>query len=214
MRQTVVFDFDGTVADTLPICYYAFQQVFRAFDGRQLQEAEIQRMFGPSEAGIIRQNLANQAQVADAISQYYRHYEEKHKDYVPVFAPIRELLRDMKGVGFHIAIWTGKGRQSLDISLRELALNDLFDQIVTGDDVIFPKPHPEGLHFIMQQLKCRSEDVTMVGDSDADIEAGNRANVRSVRVEWFPHASPREFRATPDHVFQEVDQLRRLLGLD
>jgi pyrophosphatase PpaX len=57
MIKTIIFDFDGTLANTLPICYFAFQCVFSEFDHKALSPHEIKAMLGPSETGIIRTNL-------------------------------------------------------------------------------------------------------------------------------------------------------------
>lgn len=57
--RAVIFDFDGTLANTLPICFYAFQHVFKEFDNKDLSSEEIKAMFGPSETGIIRDNLSH-----------------------------------------------------------------------------------------------------------------------------------------------------------
>jgi pyrophosphatase PpaX len=212
VKKAVVFDFDGTVADTLPVCFYAFQQVFRKFDGRELTKEEILAMFGPSEADIIGQNLTNQSEITNAISYYYQSYQEKHNEYVRPFTSLHDLLLDMKKAGYQIAIFTGKGRRSLDISLNQLKLN-LFDILIAGDDVTQPKPDPQGLFIIMEELDSQPRDIIMIGDSDADIEAGMRANVQTVRVEWLPSALPRSFRRKPDYVFTEVKELRSLLGV-
>ncbi|WP_081742054.1 MULTISPECIES: HAD hydrolase-like protein [Bacillaceae] len=55
--KAVLFDFDGTLADTLPVCFLAFESVFKKFDERDVTTEEIKSMFGPSETGIIRENL-------------------------------------------------------------------------------------------------------------------------------------------------------------
>ncbi|HLS10243.1 HAD hydrolase-like protein [Lentibacillus sp.] len=41
--KAIIFDFDGTLADTLPVCYRAFQDVFRTFDGRELSDDDLHR---------------------------------------------------------------------------------------------------------------------------------------------------------------------------
>lgn len=213
MTKTVVFDFDGTLADTLPICYYAFQEVFRTYDKHDLSDAEIHNMFGPSEIGIIQQNLANQDHVNEAISLYYRVYADKHKELVKVSLPIIDLLADIKNSGYKIAIFTGKGRRSLDISLEKLEFNDLFDISVTGDDVVNPKPDPEGLYLIMKALDSLPTETVMVGDGDADVEAGKRGGVRTVRVEWLPNVAHTNFRTVPDYVISNVKGFLGLIGL-
>jgi len=57
--KAIIIDFDGTLANTLPNCYYAFQNVFKQFDNKVLTSEEIKAMFGPLETGIIRENLIN-----------------------------------------------------------------------------------------------------------------------------------------------------------
>lgn len=51
----IIFDFDGTIADTLPLCFYSFKEIFRKYNQRDLSSEEVLDMFGPSEVGIIQQ---------------------------------------------------------------------------------------------------------------------------------------------------------------
>lgn len=211
MSPVVVFDFDGTVADTLPLCYYAFQQVFRTFDQRELTAEDVAGMFGPPETGILNQHLANQARMADAVEWYYRTYEDSHQTHVIPFEPVHQLLQDLNRDGYRLAVCTGKGRRGLEISLHQLGLQGLFEVTITGDDVAEPKPHPEGLLAIMQRMPRDGGAMLMVGDSDADIEAAKRAGIQSVRVDWFS-SIPREFQTAPDYVCGTVDALRAILA--
>ena len=71
----IIFDFDGTIADTLPICLHSFRRVFHEFDDRSLTDQEIKAMFGPSEVGIIELNLRRKEFVPQAIEAYYAHYQ-------------------------------------------------------------------------------------------------------------------------------------------
>lgn len=212
--KAVIFDFDGTVADTLPICYYAFQQVFLEYDGRDLTPTQIREMFGPPEAEILERRLANQSDIDGAIHDYYRHYEDKHTTYTTLSEPMRRLLVDLREAGFKTGIFTGKGRRSLDISLQKLSLNGLFDVMVAGDDVAKPKPDPEGLHWILAHLGIRPDEVVFLGDSDVDVEAGKRAGVHTVGVQWLPEYVAEVFHSKPDFVFREIDDCRRFLNLN
>ncbi len=210
MADVVVFDFDGTVADTMPVCVGAFQHIFRLFDQRYVSEREVIAMFGPPEAGIITRNLRNRDAVPNAIAEFYRYYSELHNQTVKPLPGLYELLVDIKDMGKRLVVFTGKGRRSLTISLRQLGLDNLFEMAVTGDDVTEKKPNPEGLHLIMREFNCGAGDVWMIGDSDADVAAAIRAGVRSVRVEWFPFEFL-DFRKTPDDVCATIADLRRLL---
>ncbi|KGX91834.1 HAD family hydrolase [Pontibacillus marinus] len=208
--KAIIFDFDGTLANTLPICYVAFQRVFKDFDDKELSPAEIRSMFGPSETGIIYENL-NHSKKEMAIELFYKEYEEKHQQSVTQNNEMIELITYVKEKGMKIGIVTGKARRSLDISLKQLQMDQLFDVIITGDDVIEPKPHPEGLYKALSALEVERNDSMFIGDSDADIEAGLRAGITTAGVHWLPNYTPNEFLVEPHYMFEHVCDLKKWL---
>lgn len=208
--KAIIFDFDGTLADTLPICYIAFQSVFKEYDNIELSPADIRSMFGPSETGIIKENL-NHRNKELAIELFYRKYFEKHNETVKKNNDINEMIRSLREKGIKTAIVTGKARRSLDISLKALQMDKLFDAIITGDDVIKPKPHPEGLYKALTCLEVESNETMFIGDSDADIEAGQSANMYTAGVHWLPNYHPNEFLIRPKIIFEKVTDLKEML---
>ncbi|WP_107839335.1 HAD family hydrolase [Metasolibacillus meyeri] len=209
--KAIIFDFDGTLANTLPICFYAFQSVFKQFDDKDLTSEDIVKMFGPSETGIIRENLQNPNK-AEAIELYYEKYAESHTQFVKPNDEITELLYDLKDSGMKLAIFTGKARRSLDISLQALQMDGLFDVIITGDDVVEPKPAPEGLFKALALLEVDYTEAIFVGDSEADIVAGLQANVQTVGVHWLPDYQTAAFMQAPHHIVEHVAQFKDLIG--
>lgn len=208
--KAIIFDFDGTLANTLPICYDAFQKVFKKFDNKDLNTDEIRGMFGPSETGIIRKNLKSHKKEM-AIELYYEKYSKNHNKLVEQNNKIIEMIRYLKEKQIKIGIVTGKARRSLDISLKALQMDELFEIIITGDDVNKQKPHPEGVLKALSLLGVRSNESVYVGDSEADIEAGLRANVHTAGVKWLPNYQPSEFSVEPDYIFESVTDLKKLL---
>ncbi|WP_322741825.1 HAD family hydrolase [Fictibacillus phosphorivorans] len=204
--KAIIFDFDGTIADTLPVCFYAFQSVFKKYDDREVCIDEIKDMFGPSETGIIKKNLIHK-DFKEAIELYYDEYNKKHSELVPINEEIDILLHCFKKKGFKLGIVTGKARRSLDISLRFLKMEGLFDVIITGDDVEFPKPHPEGVNKALSQLVVKNSNAIFLGESDADIKAGQDANVYTIGVQWLPNYQTVEFKIQPDKIFYKIDDL-------
>ncbi len=208
--KAIIFDFDGTLADTLPVCFYAFQSVFTEFDNKEVTPDEIKAMFGPSETGIIRENLMD-SNHDKAIELYYEKYSEKHRDLVLENKEINDLLLLLKREGYKLGIVTGKASRSLLISLDCLNMNDLFDVIITGDDVTIPKPHPEGINKALAQLNIKNTDAIFLGDSDADILAGKQANVHTIGVQWLPNYQTLEFSVQPDQRLSKVNEFIELL---
>jgi len=203
--KAVLFDFDGTLANTLPVCDYAFQSVFKHFDQRELSSEKIRAMFGPSETGIIQRNLIH-FNKEEAIELYYTKYMEAHTHFVEQNQEIQNLLVYLKKKGLKLGTVTGKARRSLDISLRALQMENFFDTIITGDDVTKPKPDPEGVLKALTLLDILPQEALFIGDSDADIQAGIEAHVLTFGVHWLPTYQPLEFTVTPNSSYNTISE--------
>jgi len=71
----MIFDLDGTLGDTLPVCFAAFRRALRGFSNRPYTDEEIAALFGPSEEGMIRQLVPDQWQAC--LKAYLVAYEEE-----------------------------------------------------------------------------------------------------------------------------------------
>jgi haloacid dehalogenase superfamily, subfamily IA, variant 1 with third motif having Dx(3-4)D or Dx(3-4)E len=210
--RNIVFDFDGTLANTLPIIVNALQRVFKEHDGFDLGYDDFIRLAGPSELGIIELNLKNRERLEAATEQFLSHYNEKHHEFVEPVEEIALLLKDLAEAGVRMALFTGKARRTLDISLAKLRMNLAFDQIVTGDDVKESKPSPEGLHAILGSLGWNREDTIFIGDSNDDMEAGAAAGVRTYAAQWMPAVQSKEYATPPLLTFYSVEEFRAFLA--
>jgi phosphoglycolate phosphatase/pyrophosphatase PpaX len=209
--KAIIFDFDGTLADTLPICFYAFKYVFKEFDNRDISQEEIVGMFGPCEKGIILKNLLS-SDKEKAIEMYYEKYFENHKQLVKKNNEIEDLLKSIKEKGIKLGIVTGKGRRSLDISLKALEMETLFDVIITSEDVENPKPDPEGIIKALNILNVKNDDALFIGDSEADIVAGLKANVYTIGVQWLPNYQTADFVTQPNHILFNINDFNKTLN--
>lgn len=123
---------------------------------------------------------------------------------VSVNNEVQKLMDCIYKKGIMTGVVTGKARRSYDISMKHLFPKELFQVSITGDDVVEPKPHPEGIIKAMNILGCTPQETIFVGDSNADIEAGKRANVKTVGVNWLNHAHEREFLIKPDFEYARI----------
>ncbi|TVX89868.1 HAD family hydrolase [Paenibacillus agilis] len=209
--KAMLFDFDGTLADTLPLSFNAFKSVFKQYDNREVTNEELVAMFGPTEEGIIYTNFANKPFVPDAIQGYYSYYEKEHHTECQCDQGIIDLLLFLKEHGVKIGVVTGKSRRSFDISAAALQLDSYFDVSITGADVVQPKPHPEGIHKALHTLGIDSENAIFVGDSNADILAGKAAGLRTYAVQWLSTCQSLTYNVEPDGLFTNVMHFRELL---
>ncbi|WP_308635940.1 HAD family hydrolase [Paenibacillus silvisoli] len=204
--RTVLFDFDGTLADTLPLSFKAFKAVFLKYDNRSVTEEEIVAMFGPTEDDIIARNLRNTAAIEQAVQDYYDIYESGHFDERQNNQDISQLLQTLKSRGIRIGVVTGKSRKGFEISSAALQLSDYWEVSITGDDVERPKPHPEGVEKALELLQADKEEAVFLGDSNADIKAGKTAGLRTYGVQWLSTYQSATFETPPDRVFTRVQE--------
>lgn len=205
--QAVLFDFDGTLADTLPLSFKAFRAVFLKYEGQRLTDAEIVQTFGPTEEEIIANYLSNPAHVDEAVEYYYEVFEQNFQEHVQVSEAVQDLIVKLSDLRLPMVIITGKSRRCLDICLRNLKLDGYFAATITGDEVERSKPDPEGIFKAVQLLGLRTSDVVFVGDSDADIAAGKSAQVLTIGAHWFDTVQNAQFAVEPDYMFTQPDQL-------
>src|SRR5882757_1458419 len=103
----VIFDLDGTLANTLPLCIRAFREAVSPLIQRPLTDEEIIATFGPSEEGTIRTLAPDHYE--QGVSDYLHFYKAHHGICPRPFAGIRELLKILQERGIHIGMVTGKG---------------------------------------------------------------------------------------------------------
>jgi HAD superfamily hydrolase (TIGR01509 family) len=134
-----------------------------------------------------------------------------------LFPLARPLLEHCRAHGMQTALVTSSPRAVVrPVSVR-LGLDELFDFVISGDDVKNYKPHPEPVLTTLAALGRACSDAIMVGDSRADILAGKAAGVATALFlpeEHIRFHSFDDLRATqPDHVFVDHTELPALLGL-
>lgn len=210
---TLIFDLDGTLADTLPLIYEAFNDALGPELGRSLSPEEIRSLFGPPDNAVIRAVVEPDRQDA-AIERYVSTYQERHHELVQLFDGIAELIEEAHAAGMRLAVVTGKSRATALMTLEILGVLDDFDVIYAGDDVDRPKPDPMALQMALDDLAHdEPARAVMIGDSAADVIAGKAAGVSTIGVLWGSPDHDALLGAGPDLVCASIDELRDALGL-
>jgi len=201
----VIFDLDGTLADTLPLGIVAFRRAIEPLAGRTLTDAEIVATFGPSEEGTIR--ALAPAHYDAGIADYLRHYEALHHMVPDPFPEMRKLLTDLKARGVRLGMVTGKGARSAEFSLRRFGLEDAFEAVETGDPTGPRKV--EGIRRILAGWGMEPTEAVYVGDAPSDVTAAREAGVAMIGAAW-AETTDRDLLAAekPDALLVTVGELK------
>jgi pyrophosphatase PpaX len=176
----VIFDLDGTLADTLGVCLEAFQETLQYYSGSSISLQELYPMFGPSEEGILRKLLPEWAE--GAYPRYLTSYERLHQNCTQPFAGIEGLLDELRRRGLRIAIATGKSIETAAISMRILGLNSRIDRLETG--FIDRGDKPELIRRVLNDWGFSPDQVAYVGDIQSDMHAAEQVGVQPIGAAW------------------------------
>lgn len=200
----VIFDFDGTLANTIPICCAAFRAALAPVTGRQYHDAEIIALFGPSEEGIIRNIVGDNWETAHAA--FLRAYALEHRACPAPFDGVVELLEDLQRRGIRLAVVTGKGRTSAEISLTYLGLATAFDIVEAGHPDGGVKPDAIGR--VVARWNLPPERVAYVGDAPSDMHDARLVRTIPLAAAWAETSDVDALnRANPHALFRTVQEL-------
>jgi phosphoglycolate phosphatase len=127
-----------------------------------------------------------------------------------LFPGVRELLQDLHGAGYRLAVATGKSRRGLDHALESTALRRYFAASRCADETN-PKPHPAMLLELMEQLAAAPGQALMIGDTSHDLEMARSAGVDAVAVSYGAHPGEALRALSPRACVASIAELRAWL---
>lgn len=205
MIKAVIFDFDGTIANTLPLCIAAFRKAIEPLAGTYLSDEQIIATFGPSEEGTIQALIPEHYD--EGLKAYIKYYKELHGICPSPFHGIKETIEWLKANNIIVALVTGKGRASCDISLSYYQMFDYFDMIETGSPTGQRKV--EGIASVLNHFNLNPNEAIYVGDAPSDILSARKANVPIISAVWAGTANAAELKELqPDKLFSSVESFR------
>lgn len=183
MIDTLIFDFDGTLMDTNGVILESWQHTYRTLTGHEGDEAYILKTFG-EPLTLSLENAFPDVPVEKSVDIYRTWQQEHFSEMINLFPGVYEMLIEAKSRGYRLGIATSRVKQSLYEGLAKYNLLDLFDAIVTVEEVSAHKPDPECVFRVLEQLGSKPENAVMVGDSVLDILCAKNAGVKAVLVAW------------------------------
>ncbi len=176
----IIFDLDGTLADTLPVCIESYTRVFRKHLRREFTPEEILDMFGLPEEGILAKWVPQDPKAA--LNDYLTEYAALHSAIKEPFPGILAVLQQLQACGLRLGMVTGKGPESAAISLERLGLQPYVDPVVTGD---FTRPSkPKGIHEVLAAWGMAPHNAAYLGDTPYDMQSALEAGVKPLGAAW------------------------------
>lgn len=200
--QALIFDIDGTLADSVPLIIAAFRKAVEPLVNRTLTDEEIIAAFGPDEEGSVKAFAP--AAYKKGTADFMKYYKEMHGMCMQPFNGMVELLQMLKNKGVRLAVATGKAQQTSDLTLELLKLKPFFEKIENGSPEGSRKI--EAIHEILEFFSLPAESVFYVGDSPNDTKESKQAGIKSIAASWSSKAEKDKLKdAHPDELFDTVE---------
>jgi HAD superfamily hydrolase (TIGR01509 family) len=180
----VIFDMDGVIVDSEPYSMQALIDILRRY-GIHPSEAELQRSYGRRVRDDVMDYFARHGVTADvkmAIAHKHARYYHLAAGHLQPLPGVVSLLNRLRDRGYHLALASSGDRVKVAFGMQALALIDIFEAIVTGDDVSHSKPNPEIYLVAAQQLGVRPAECIAIEDAPAGVEAAKCAGMRCIAV--------------------------------
>lgn len=188
MIKHIIFDFDGTLADTSEGIVQTVRTTLELMGLPQQPDERIKSTIGLPLSETIRQGgLVPDERVDEGVEIYRSNFFAVATEHIKLFPGVRETLLKLHDRGIILAIATSRGTNSLNVILDNYGIGGLFREMATSSDNYAPKPSPEMVLKLMERLGTNKDEVLVVGDTTFDIMMGKGAGCRTCAVTYGNH---------------------------
>lgn len=205
--KSVIFDMDGVITNTMPDHYHAWRIILQKYDVHvshfDVYSREGQRGIRSVEEIFVQHKKKCAPSIAQKI---LTEKEEYFKTIVKqrFIIGTRSFLKELNRNGFILALVTGTSRHELHQILPKHLYN-LFQVVVTGNDVHHGKPHPEPYLKALEKLNVKSNEAVVIENAPFGIQSAKSAKLRCLALET---SLPRKHLSEADHIFSSISELK------
>ena len=209
MYKNLIFDFDGTIADSKECSIVATQKSFKE---RGLEEPTvilIEYYMGiPIEKSFSLMSSVDldDHQLEALIKTFRQNYKEVESSYLKLYKHMTEQLQSLSK-DKQLFVVSSKKTDVLIRNLEILDIDHLFTEVIGSDKVNHYKPSPDGINYILNKYQLENEETIYIGDAIFDMQMANSAKVASCAVTWGTHSIEELKSENPTYIIHEVTEL-------
>jgi pyrophosphatase PpaX len=201
--KTLLFDWDGTLADSASLGLAAFKKTFDelgvAFPLDIYEATYSPNWYSTYEAlGLPKEKWP----LADEL--WVQHYGEETAQLIQGAA---DTILHLHRKGYRLGVVSSGSESRVCREIERSVLAEVFETVVCNEHIVNKKPHPEGLVVALQSLSSNPAESAYVGDAPEDIEMGKRARVLTVGVRSAYPSSARLLSSEPDIYVESLVEL-------
>lgn len=211
MKKLTIFDLDGTLVNTLDDLGDSVNKALSSFGFCEHDIEKYRYFVGDGTLKLIERALPKDCANEETINSVHTLFSEIYsKNYLVkscVYNGIKEVLSELKGRGFILAVATNKPDKFAREILDFLFGKDYFYCVYGKKDDVPKKPDPSIIHNILEYCSLKPEDAIMIGDSNVDVMTGKNAGLVTVGCLWGFRDYDELSRAGADYIASDPSDL-------
>ncbi len=212
--DTLIFDFDGTLADTGAAITAALQKTISDNNLPLPDEKKLRSYIGLYLRDILAQatGVTDTALLDALCDQYRKNFGDIAQYKISLFPGVKATLEEFHEAGYRIGIATSRGHASLDILIDMLGIREYIDAALAEDDVTNKKPAPDMALGVMKLLDSTPECTMVIGDTSYDIKMGQAAGCTTCAVTYGNQSEQKLEASLPDYIIDRFPTLLSILS--
>jgi phosphoglycolate phosphatase len=207
-QTTIIFDFDSTLAESLPQVKKIFLEIAKEMNFKQISE----EMMGKLIKKEVKETLKELKVPIFKLPKIEKLFRQKMKMVIKKIKPfpkIKETISELKKEGYSLGILSSNSQENVLWFLKKYELSDYFD-FVDGGSGFFGKARK--IKKLLKKNKFKRDEVVYIGDETRDIIAAQKNKIRVISVTW--GVNPREvlIKYQPDWLADNPKELLKILS--
>jgi phosphoglycolate phosphatase len=204
--RALVFDFDGTIADTLAESRSIFNELASDYGVRQVQEDEVEELRHLSLKEIVSHLGIPKRRVPVIIARGTT-MMRKNIDRLQLISGMRDALTEMRGLTDNFGILTSNSTSNVDLFLTNHGLREMFDFISSTSKLTGKARH---IRAIRKTFSLKNEEMLYIGDELRDVKAAQKAKIPHVAVSWGFNSRESLAAAKPTYLIDHPSEFRAI----
>jgi len=201
--KVIIFDFDGTLANTIDVIVDITNRLALEFGYKQTTQGELDKLKNLSSREIVKQSGISILKLPFLIKKVRAELNKEIKNIKPI-SEIKDVLYELSSRGHQLGIVTSNSKENIGEFLEKNEWQHLFDFVHSGT-TLFGKS--KIINNLIKQRKINREEIIYVGDETRDIEAARKSNVKAIAVTWGFNSAEVLAQQNPDFLVSQPQEL-------
>ncbi|MDH6090249.1 HAD-IA family hydrolase [Umezakia ovalisporum] len=202
-QKVIIFDFDGTIADTVDALVSIANRLALEFGYIQITPDQLALLRNFTSREIIKYSGISLFKIPFLLKKVKGELKHKIREFKPI-PGISAALIELQNEGYRLGIITSNSEDNVTDFLKNNELDQLFDFIYSGV-TIFGKTTI--INNVLRQKQLKTQEVIYVGDETRDIEASKKANIKVIAVTWGFNSPEALAKQNPDFLINQPTEL-------